>query len=152
MMLTINSGSMTCFKASINRSSSPSPGSGVGISSVLVAAEAETTGTSNGTATGALGGGAGGTAPGGPTRMAPSRTMTEYVVIGFVAGMQSGLPVLRSKRAPGRGHMNEGPSTGPSVNGCPSCEQTSSTAKNSSPTCSNNAGASSTTIDKRPPE
>ena len=68
-----------------------------------------------------------------------------------MAGMQSGRPVRRSNRAPWRGQVIEQFSTGPSVKGCPSCEQTSSTAKNSSPIRIKSEGMSSTRMESRPP-
>ncbi len=87
----------------------------------------------------------------GRAKTAPSRTSTSNVAIGSVAGIQSGLPVRKSNRAPWRGQAIEQSLTAPPVRGCPSCEQTSSIAKKSSPIRTSRAGISSTRIDNRPP-
>ena len=86
------------------------------------------------------------------TKTPPSRTWTSNVSIGWTAGMHIGAPVRRLNFAPWRGQMIEQSApTGPFVSGCPSCEQTSSTAKNSSPTRISNEGMSSTKMEIRPP-
>ena len=87
----------------------------------------------------------------GRANTAPSRTSTSNVAIGSVAGIQSGFPVRKSNLAPCRGQAIEQSFTAPPVNGWPSCEQTSSIAKKSSPIRTSRAGISSTRIDNRPP-
>src|SRR5262245_42710271 len=142
-MLIINSGSTTCFKASRSAASSA-------IDVVLSLLSGGPSGPS--------------IMPDGPegpsysnifyrprSRISFPSTLTSYVAIGSTAGMHSGRPLRTSNRAPCRGHSIEVPSTGPSVSGCPSCEQTSSTAYMSLPILSTSTALSSNTIDFLPP-
>src|SRR5436190_18258369 len=65
--------------------------------------------------------------------------------------MHRGRPVQMSNRAPCRGHSIDIPASLPSVSGCPSCEQTSSTAYTPSATRNSSTARSSNSSDFLPP-